>query len=246
MDQVFRDIADAYREGILDTGRQPQLFLLIMFLGTFGFIRTSAHLIRKGVSWWPGNVNTKSGLHIHHLVWGIILLIIIGYISIGIHLPSPGREILAIFFGVGMGLTLDEFALWLNLDDVYWSEKGRQSIDAVIIAGTLLALLLLGLNFWYGVGQAIVLALTGLGDVSGERVGNNVVLGLSQLAGLVLAIITFFKRKIFIGVVGIFIPLVALIGGLRLAKPSSRWARWRYDEKKLARAWARFPEETAD
>ena len=91
-------------------------------------------MIRAQVSWWPGNVEV-GGTHIHHLVWGICAMLIFGYIGV-VHQPgSPWREIVAVFFGIGMGLTLDEFALWLELKDVYWEKDGRKSIDAVIVAG---------------------------------------------------------------------------------------------------------------
>ena len=90
-------------------------------------------MIRAQVSWWPGNVSV-GGTHIHHLVWGILLLLIFGWLGIAVAPDSPWREICAVMFGIGTGLTLDEFALWLNLKDVYWEKQGRRSIDAVIIA----------------------------------------------------------------------------------------------------------------
>ena len=62
-----------------------------------------------------------------------------------------------------MGLTLDEFALWLNLEDVYWGEKGRESIDAVILTGVLLTLALMGLQFWIDTLEAVAIYF-GLGD----------------------------------------------------------------------------------
>lgn len=243
MEQIVNDIADGYRQYILDPGKLPQLLLLVAFLCTFGFIRTSAHMIRKEVSWWPGNVQTKSGLHIHHLVWGIVLMMLVGNLAIGIEPPSPGREILAVLFGVGMGLTLDEFALWLRLKDVYWSEEGRESIDAVIVAAAFLAMTLIGLPFWIDLSQALVKGLTGVGDVSGEKVGQNLIVASSQLAGFGFAIIAFLKRKRFMGVIGLFVPLVAIAGGFRLAKPNSRWARRRYHEDKLLRSLARYPDK---
>ena len=91
-------------------------------------------MIRAQVSWWPGNVEV-GGTHIHHLVWGILLLMIAGWVGIVVRPEPPGREIVAAAFGIGTGLTLDEFALWLELKDVYWSADGRKSIDAVIVAG---------------------------------------------------------------------------------------------------------------
>src|SRR5918992_1225297 len=108
MGQVLHDIGSAYQEGIFETGKQPELFLLLAFLLSFGFIRTSAHLIRAEVSWWPGNVEV-GGTHVHHLVWGILLLLIVGYLGIALEPDTPWREVIAILFGVGAGLTLDEF-----------------------------------------------------------------------------------------------------------------------------------------
>src|SRR4026207_1873458 len=113
-------IASAYRDGIVDTGRETQFLFFVSFLVSFGFIRTSAHMIRAQVSWWPGNVNV-GGTHIHHLVWGIVLMVGTGYVGVPIAPPSPWHEIVAVLFGVGTGLALDEFALWLDLKDVYWT-----------------------------------------------------------------------------------------------------------------------------
>ena len=140
----------AYDDWIVDTGKQPELFLLLSFLLSFGFIRTSAHMIRAQVRWWPGTVQV-GGTHVHHLVWGILTMLVVGYAAIAFSPGSPLREVLAILFGVGAGLTMDEFALWLHLEDVYWSEQGRTSIDAVIIAAGCGALVLLGLRIWIDV-----------------------------------------------------------------------------------------------
>src|SRR5262245_65855287 len=115
---LLASFGSLYQEGIVDTGRQPQFLTICAFLLSFGFIRTSAHMIRAQVSWWPGNVQTKSGTHIHHLVWGILLLLVMGYIGIAFAPGSPWIEFAAVLFGIGMGLTLDEFALWLHLEDV--------------------------------------------------------------------------------------------------------------------------------
>ncbi len=144
---MLASIGSLYDRAILDTGRQPALLFFVAFLASFGFIRTSAHLIRAQVRWWPGNVEV-GGTHIHHLVWGIILLLIAGYVAVAIHPDSPWREIDAVVFGIGAGLTLDEFALWLNLRDVYWTQEGRRSIDAVIVVGILSGMVLVGLSAW--------------------------------------------------------------------------------------------------
>jgi lysyl-tRNA synthetase, class II len=140
-------IASAYRDGIVDTGRETQFLFFVSFLVSFGFIRTSAHMIRAQVSWWPGNVEV-GGTHIHHLVWGVLLLLICGYVGVAIHPGNPWRDFIAVGFGIGTGLTLDEFALWLNLKDVYWSKQGRRSIDAVIVAAAVAGIVLVGMRGW--------------------------------------------------------------------------------------------------
>ena len=90
-------------------GERAGFVLLAAFLITFLFIRTSARLIRSPrVTWWPGSVTTESGLHLHHLVWGIVLLLVAGFLGFATSARSPWEEILAGAFGVGAGLTLDE------------------------------------------------------------------------------------------------------------------------------------------
>src|SRR5438034_6121043 len=126
------------------SSRTVALWLLAGFLGSFLFIRTSARLMRSPkVSWWPGSV--KSGdLHIHHLVWGIILLMLCGFLGFATVPKTPWTQILAVLFGIGAGFTLDEFALWLRLEDVYWAEQGRASVEAVMIATVFAAFIVVG------------------------------------------------------------------------------------------------------
>ena len=226
MDGLLDSIAAAYRQGIEAPGRETHFLILLAFTVSFGFIRTSAHMIRAQVSWWPGNVQTKSGTHVHHLVWGILALIVFGYVGLAFEPASPWREIVAILFGIGMGLTMDEFALWLNLEDVYWQEKGRQSIDAVIVTSCLLAITLLGLQFWIDVLEACL----GFVGVGGERLSageSTAVLVPLQVAGGCLAVVCFLKGKTLTGLVGLFVPAVALVGAVRAAAPDSRWGRRR-------------------
>lgn len=226
---VLSEIGDAYREGIVDAGKQPELFLLVSFLVTFGFIRTSAHMIRAQVSWWPGNVQTKSGTHIHHLVWGICTLLVAGYLGLGVAPDSPWRELLAVLFGVGMGLTLDEFALWLHLEDVYWSEKGRQSIDAVIAAAVFGLILLLGLRMFLDLAETAAREVQAIVTAAGA-------------VGIALALLNAAKQKYLFVLLSFVVPPVGLVGAVRLAKPGSIWARFVYGEGRLARARARFGE----
>jgi hypothetical protein len=244
VDRLVDDVTRAYDKGIQVPGREVHFLILVSFLLTFGFIRTSAHMIRAQVSWWPGNVQTKGGTHVHHLVWGILTLMITGYLGLSLAPDSPWREILAIFFGIGLGLSLDEFALWLNLEDVYWTKQGRQSIDAVVVAACLLLGTLVSLQFWIDVAQA-ALVFSGFGGDELSRRESTLVLIPLQLVGLALAVVCFLKGKILTGIVGLFVPLVALVGAVRLAKPGSRFARLRYRGDKLDRARRRFAHEPA-
>jgi hypothetical protein len=222
---VLVNVANIYDEWVVDTGKQPEFLLLLAFLVSFGFIRTSAHMIRAQVRWWPGNVE-MGGTHVHHLVWGILLLLVVGYSAMAFAPGSPLREVFAILFGIGAGLTLDEFALWLNLEDVYWSQKGRRSIDAVIVAAALAGLVLLGARAWIDVADdAAVLVRAGVG-VAGSL-------------GLALALVNVAKGKLWTAAIGLFVPLVGPVAALRLAKPGSPWARL-YGERKRARSRARY------
>jgi lysyl-tRNA synthetase class 2 len=214
-----------YHSWIVETGKQPEFFLLLAFLASFGFIRTSAHMIRAQVKWWPGNVSV-GGTHVHHLVWGIITILITGYLALAVAPGSPLREVFAVLFGIGAGLTLDEFALWLNLEDVYWSDKGRRSIDAVIVAAAFAALVLTGLRVWLDVADEAAVA---------ARAAVSAGIGLQ----LVLVLVNVAKRKYATAVAGMLFVPVGIVGALRLAKPHSVWAR-HYSSRKLAEAERRY------
>jgi hypothetical protein len=210
-----------------DKGQRSGFVLLGAFLLTFLFIRTSARMIRSPrFSWWPGSVTTKDGLHLHHLVWGIVLLMFTGFLNFVLKPGSPEREILAGGFGVGAGLTLDEFALWVRLEDVYWSQEGRISLDAVVVAALLGGLIVLGLAPFDLANQE--------GPVSELAVAVAIDVALSALAIL--------KGKPLLGLTGVFFPPASLVGAVRLASPSSPWARRRYrpDGVKMAESRARF------
>jgi hypothetical protein len=198
------------------------LILLVCMLLSFGFIRFSTRMIRAEVSWWPGNV-TPGGLHIHHLVFGIVLMMLSGFIAFAVQPFSPWFEIVAGVFGVGIGLTLDEFALWLYLDDVYWSEEGRSSVDAVVFAAI--------------IGGGVILGFVPL-DASG---GSIVAIVVSVVIELAICALVALKGKISSAVIGMFIPPVAWVAAIRLARPGSWWARRRYPEgsQKALKAEAR-------
>jgi hypothetical protein len=149
------DIAAAYDDHVVATGKEAQAVILICFLVTFLLVRFMTHAIRAGrYRLIFRNVSTPGGTHLHHLVPGILLLLISGYIGIGVA-PTDHRSWQAAAFGIGTALTLDEFALWLHLRDVYWQRQGRASIDAVVVAATVFALGILGSGFWLDLGRAV-------------------------------------------------------------------------------------------
>ncbi len=229
---VIASVGSVYDRAIVDTGRQPEFLFFVAFLVTFGFIRTSAHMIRAQVSWWPGNV-TVGGTHIHHLVWGIVTLMVTGYVGVTIAPPSPWHEIIAVLFGIGTGLALDEFALWLDLKDVYWSEQGRKSIDAVIVAATITGIVLVGYTAWLDVATEV------------EDVVFAIVGGVGLLA-IGVAVVNLAKEKFATAAVGLFILPVGLVGAFRLGKPRSLWARVFYREGQRTRARQRFGDPVSD
>ena len=118
--------------------RLPQFLVLGSFLVTFGIARLITHLQRLDFLPNQGDI-----LHIHHLVPGIFLLLISGYIGISFWINYKLRIVVAVLFGMGAALTIDEFALWLFLRDVYWEKQGRDSIDLVIIAAIVFGLVFL-------------------------------------------------------------------------------------------------------
>lgn len=189
-------------------GQRAGLALLGAMLLSFAFIRLSTRMIRAEVSWWPGNV-TPGGLHIHHLVFGIVLMMVAGFLGFALQPGSPTLEILAAAFGVGVGLTLDEFALWLYLEDVYWAEEGRRSVDAVIFATIIAGALLLGLTPVSSADGSILVSIATI---------------------LLFCLVCAAKGKVWTTVGGMFIPFVGLIGAIRLACPGSPWAKRRYPE----------------
>jgi hypothetical protein len=129
---------------IPDRPRRRMFLAAIAFLVTFIGVRVLVVCITHHVG--PFGWVTMGGRHIHHLVWGIFILLGVGYAWLAElgsgHTPTDifVSRLLSCLYGVGAALTLDEFALWLNLRDVYWAREGRASIDAVIVFGSLLAI----------------------------------------------------------------------------------------------------------
>ncbi len=201
--------------------REPTALLLAAFLVTFILTRTYTRLARVR-GWGSASAN---GIHVHHMVVGIVFILLSGLFEIASRPSGLGRDAIAVVFGVGAAFTLDEFALWLFLRDVYWSEEGHRSVDASVIGVLLAGLFLVGLSP-FGVHD---------GGRAPRLVAFTVV-----AASVVLALITFAKGKLTLGVLGVFVLPVAAFSALRLGKPHSLWAQRFYGEHKLECARRRF------
>jgi len=135
---------ELYRRHLGETRRERLFVASLGFYIAFAGVRALTHAIRAGRG--PFHDISRNGLHIHHLVWGILLLLMVGYgwlLQVGTGMGRASRwagRAMAFLYGVGAALTLDEFALWLNLRDVYWEREGRASIDAILLFGALLSI----------------------------------------------------------------------------------------------------------
>jgi hypothetical protein len=223
-------VVQAFEDEVIRAGFRPAQMVLVAFLITFGCVRLYTYATRQGRG--PGDLSV-GGLRVHHMVPGIFLLLAAGFVAVVADddsLPWYLWWLLPTAFGVGAALVLDEFALWLNLRDVYWTEEGRRSIDAVIIAAALIAIVALGAPFW---GQVI----------QGADPAGGLLIVVYHSLSVITAVICLAKGKWITGVIGFLLWPVGLFGAVRLARPSSPWARRLYDDEKMALARERFPEE---
>lgn len=221
---VFRPIP-GYETHIHEGGKEALFLLFLAFLIAFALTRLYTRLARIH-GWGSASVG---GVHLHHAVPGVVLALVAGLLAFtpsGV--VSPAQELLAIAFGVGAALVLDEWALIFHLDDVYWSQEGRSSIDAMIV-GTVFAGLLLHTASPFGLDTS---------EYREHRIAVSALLVLHYL----FALVCFFKGKPIVGTVGLLVPFVAFTGAVRLAKPHSPWSRRFYTghQRKLERAQRRF------
>ena len=226
---------------IIGRGRLPLLLCLIAFIITFFVTRTFVRLIRRrGLTdtpprWWePRNIHVGSK-HIHHLVIGVLLVMVSGItlVTLSINGHEPEFTLGAIAFGIGAALVLDEYALILHLSDVYWEDDGRTSVDAVFAAVAVGGLLVLGLHplmffisLWHDTTHSTVL-----------RAG----LVFAMVLTLPLAVLVALKGKVWTGLIGMFFVPLLVIGAIRLSRPQAPWARYLYMTRlsKMSRALQR-------
>lgn len=214
-----------YGREIFEPGRQPLFLALLAFLITFLVTRMITRLIRAGKG--PFRNVSAGDTHIHHVVPGLIVLLAGGVLALGSGEHGVWRQIAGISFGIGAALVLDEFAMVLHLDDVYWSSEGRLSADAVTLAAVVLfcALLIAAPNtpnpdpvegFWLNaVGAAIFVFFV-----------------------LIPIVVTILKGKLWLAAVSLVLPFIAWFAMVRLARPGSPWAHLRYKQRprKMQRA----------
>jgi hypothetical protein len=200
---------------------RPMMWMFLAILVTFLLTRIVTRLIRSGSGAGAGLGNVRiAGNHVHHQVFGILIIIGTGIVLVSQMPRGAALAAAAAIFGVGVGLTVDEFALWLHLEDVYWTDAGRKSVDAIFCVLVITGALIGGADF-----------VTGRVGTAGWWSSVAVI-----AVNLLLCVICLLKGKVVTGVTGIVISVVALVGAIRLAKPGSWWAAHRYASRpRLAR-----------
>lgn len=204
-----------WQRSVVEPGKVPLLFCFVAFVATFLVTRLITRSIRAGRG--PFRDNAVGGVHVHHAVPGIILLVLGAFLAIGASPHAPWRELAAVSIGVGSSLVLDEFALILHLEDVYWQQEGQVSVQAVALVVACLACPLLGLNPF------------GVDDASAAEVGVRTAATVALLASMVAVVVMAAKGKYRLALLAVFVPVLAYASAFRLARPGSWWDRHRYD-----------------
>lgn len=148
-------LAYLYRRRLIETGREDRFLVWASFTASFLTVRFITHSIRAGrFRRLFHNVTGKGGLHIHHLVFGITGLLAGGFVLAARHpAGADARRALAVLYGASAALTIDEFALWLDLEDVYWAKQGRVSVDAAIVTAALMGASVAGQPLFLALGR---------------------------------------------------------------------------------------------
>ncbi|MER5951406.1 hypothetical protein ABT127_35770 [Streptomyces sp. NPDC001904] len=215
-------MGDWWHRNITEPGKLPVLLALVTFIATFLITRTITRLIRAGRG--PFRNISPGGLHIHHVVPGIVLMVVGGFGAVGSGRHGLGACLFAVLFGIGAGLVLDEFALVLHLDDVYWTDQGRQSVEVVVLAAALGGLVVSGFS------------PLGVNDMTQDEQHDRAALIVSLTLNFLFVLVTLLKGKMRMALVGVLVPFVAWYGAVRLARPDSAWARRCYRRRPRARA----------
>ena len=135
-ESIVTEIREAFGSE-LDAGQQSGLISWLSFTGTFGGVRGVTHAIRAGKG--PFKNLSVGGEHLHHYMWGIGLLAGVGAVAVRGDERLRRHPATALAYGVGLALIMDEFALLLDLKDVYWAKQGRISVDLAVTGSSLAA-----------------------------------------------------------------------------------------------------------
>jgi hypothetical protein len=203
----------------------PLLLSFTAFVVTFLTTRTITRLIRAGKG--PFHDVSSGGVHMHHSTPGIVLLIVGGFTGVGSPPLSAWTYVAGLFVGVGASLVLDEFAMIFRLQDVYWSQEGQLSVNVVTLAAACVGLATVGVS---------PVKVNDLPDgIAAVRYGAVALL----LVNFAMVAVTALKGKYPTALLGLFISPIAWVAAVRLARPTSPLARWRYSPGKRARAQRR-------
>jgi hypothetical protein len=218
-----------WHRDVIAAGKLPLMLCFVAFVLTFAVTRLITRLIRDQRGPFHNDV-TAGGTHIHHAVPGLVLLIVGAFLAVGDSTSLAERSIAGVLVGIGVSLVLDEFALILHLQDVYWTGEGQLSVEVVSLTAGCLGLALVGFSPF------------GVPEVGGTELTLRISATALLVIDALLVVTCVLKGKYPTALLAIFMPPLAVLGALRLARPTSTWARRRYHDNKLSRAQHRASE----
>jgi hypothetical protein len=215
-----------WHDEVLHGFKGPLLVSFLAFVLTFLLTRTITRMIRAGKG--PFHNVSDGGVHLHHSTPGVVLLVAGAFGAVGAQARSPWAYLAAALVGMGASLVLDEFAMLFHLEDDYWSQEGELSVNVVTLAAACVGLAVVGVS-----------PASGLDGTEGVVRGG---VAVALVLHLLLVAATAFKGKYPTALMGLFIAPVTWVAAVRLARPTSPWARRFYSDAKRARAEQRRAE----
>ncbi|WP_018179766.1 hypothetical protein [Jongsikchunia kroppenstedtii] len=213
---------DWWHDEIVHGYKGPLMLSFVAFVITFVIVRVITRMIRAGKGPF-GNISS-GGVHLHHSIPGLLILIAGAFVGIGSPPMSVWTYLAAVAIGLGTALVLDEFAMLFRLQDVYWTQEGQLSVNIATLAAAIIGL------------AAVGLSPAQMTQLSGVAIAWRGIAVALLLVHLVLVVVTGLKGKYSTAIVGLFVSPIAWFGAIRLARPTSPWARWFYSEHRKARA----------
>lgn len=209
-----------WQDEVVHGYKGPLLLSFVAFVVTFLVTRMITRMIRAGRG--PFHNISDGGVHLHHSTPGVLLLVTGAFGAVGAQLRSPWAYLFAVLVGVGASLILDEFAMIMHLQDVYWSQEGQLSVNIVTLAAACIGLSVVGVSPVSGLGETARLVRGGV--------------AVALVLHLLLVATTAAKGKYPTALIGLFVAPVTWVAAVRLARPTSPWARRLYSASERARA----------